>query len=254
MEPGLHQVVAEGHAERCDHDLVSCLVFPSELFTARAIHSGCLMRILFLDDYTAGHATMLKVLRALGLTVSAAATRAEAIAIIDEGGIDGYIIDLHLGDDDPRGGIRVLEYLRRAGSRAPVIVLTGKMSPEAKAEAESLGAHYMLKPAPSIRALADYLWEHQPHEARTRSGLRERHLDGGDVPDGSGTFVQPTLEHVAAALAAIEGPTPEKVERLKDLAYAGALRDHGGNVTQAAHALGITRQALQRWLSRARTG
>jgi DNA-binding NtrC family response regulator len=207
------------------------------------------MRILFVEDDTSSHASMIRALGAFGLTVVAVATRAEANALIDKGGIDGLIIDLHLGEDDPRGGIRVVEHLRTR-SQAPVIVLTGQMAPEAKA-AERLGAHYQLKPPLTTRGLADYLREHQPEEVRTRSGV---HASTGDAPDRSGTFVEPTLEAVAGALASIEGPTPAKVERLKDLAYADALRAHGGNVTKAAHALGITRQAPQRWLSRARTG
>lgn len=72
-----------------------------------------------------------------------AASRLDAIEILDRNGVDLVISDLHLPPhvDDVSEGLAIIEAARRGRSAVPVIVITGSNSKHAALEAVKRGAH-----------------------------------------------------------------------------------------------------------------
>lgn len=81
------------------------------------------MRILIVDDDRAILNLMQRVLRDEGYAIDSASTGEEArtLALVHE--YDGIILDLNLGD---RHGFEILQELRRAGRRTPILLYSGK--------------------------------------------------------------------------------------------------------------------------------
>jgi two-component system OmpR family response regulator len=81
------------------------------------------MRILIVDDDRAILNLIQRVLRDEGYAIDTASTGEEArtLALVHE--YDGIILDLNLGD---RHGFEILQELRRAGRRTPILLYSGK--------------------------------------------------------------------------------------------------------------------------------
>jgi len=101
-------------------------------------------RVLVVEDDPKIAAMLAKGLRAKGLEVETVSTGSEAIARIDDGGIDVQLLDLGLPDID---GLEVLRKLRDQGEQVPVIVITARSDPGDRDAALALGVvEYLTKP------------------------------------------------------------------------------------------------------------
>jgi DNA-binding response OmpR family regulator len=102
------------------------------------------MRILIVDDDPGILRLMQRVLVDDGYSIDLAATGEEArtLALVNE--YDGIILDLNLGD---RHGFEILQELRRAGRRTPVLLYSGKGDSETIVRGLDAGADdFVVKP------------------------------------------------------------------------------------------------------------
>ncbi len=77
----------------------------------------------------------------------------DALARLDEGGIELVLLDLSLPDSD---GLETLERVRRRAPETPVIVLTGNDDPDLERRVLDLGvADYLLKGEVGSKTLVD---------------------------------------------------------------------------------------------------
>lgn len=85
-----------------------------------------------------------KGLRREGFRFEWVSTGGEALARLDEGGVDVLLLDLGLPDID---GLEVLREARERGMDLPVIIITGRSDPRDRTVALSLGVTaYLTKP------------------------------------------------------------------------------------------------------------
>jgi len=102
------------------------------------------MRILIVDDDSSILKLMQRVLSAEGYAIDLAATGEEARTLALVHDYDGIILDLHLGD---RHGFEILQELRRAGSRTPILLYSGKGDSETIVRGLDAGADdFVVKP------------------------------------------------------------------------------------------------------------
>lgn len=145
------------------------------------------VRVLLVEDEAEARGALSRALRRAGHAVDEAGDVAGALARIEEGArtIDVAVLDVVLGADD-RGGLRVLEALRAAGSRAPVVVITAFADVDKVKTALNLGASHLLeKPfrAPELLALVERLASVKPdfgelvERAFSRAGLTPREAE-----------------------------------------------------------------------------
>ncbi|MCK9239043.1 HD domain-containing protein [Desulfocurvus sp.] len=108
--------------------------------------------ILLVDDEAALLEVNREALMGLGCAVKTAGNGAQALDVLDQGGVDLVVTDLRM----PRlGGQEMLEEMRARGCDAEVIFLTGYGSVESAVRCIQLGAaDYLLKPF-GIRDLQD---------------------------------------------------------------------------------------------------
>ena len=102
------------------------------------------MRILIVDDDRAILNLMKRVLNDEAYAIDVASTGEEArtLALVHE--YDGIILDLNLGD---RHGLEVLQELRRAGRRTPIMLYSGKGDSETIVRGLDAGADdFVVKP------------------------------------------------------------------------------------------------------------
>src|SRR5436853_4017235 len=102
------------------------------------------MRILVVDDDKSILKLVTRVLRDDAYAVDTAATGEEArtLALVNE--YDGIILDLQLGD---RHGFEILQELRRAGRRTPVLLYSGRADTDTIVRGLDAGADdYVVKP------------------------------------------------------------------------------------------------------------
>lgn len=102
------------------------------------------MRILIVDDDRAILSLMTRVLNDEAYAIDVASTGEEArtLALVHE--YDGIILDLNLGD---RHGLEVLQELRRAGRRTPIMLYSGKGDSETIVRGLDAGADdFVVKP------------------------------------------------------------------------------------------------------------
>lgn len=170
-------------------------------------------RVLVVDDDEVFRTRLCRALAQRGWETAAACDGEEAIGIARESAPDLVLLDLRMPGMD---GLDVIAGLRAASSFTKIIVLTGYASIPTTIEAVKRGADYYLsKPADTVQILAAY----------------ERLLTPG-VP-------LPNAPVDAPSLASVEWEHMQRV-----------IADCGGNITQAARALGIHRRSLQRKLSK----
>jgi DNA-binding response OmpR family regulator len=102
------------------------------------------MRLLIVDDDRAILKLLARVLHDDGYAVDTASTGEEArtLALVNE--YDGIILDLQLGD---RHGFEILQEVRRAGRRTPVLLYSGRADTDSIVRGLDAGADdYVVKP------------------------------------------------------------------------------------------------------------
>lgn len=108
--------------------------------------------ILLVEDDPRIASFLDKGLRIAGFTVIWVTTGTEALARLEEGGIDLELLDLGLPDID---GLEVLRQARERGVDVPAIVVTARTDPRDRASAVDLGIEaYLTKPFPRAELLA----------------------------------------------------------------------------------------------------
>jgi two-component system response regulator RegA len=179
--------------------------------------------LLIVEDDDVLRARLARAFRARGLEVREAADAAGALAAAREDPPELALVDLRLAGASGLDTVRALCELE-AGTA--VVVLTGYGSIATALEAVRLGAtHYLTKPADVDEILAAF--------ARGKAAPSLAADSGGAASDGE------TGPPSTPSLARVEW---EHINRV--------LADCGGNVSQAARALGIHRRSLQRKLGR----
>ena len=167
-------------------------------------------RLLIVEDDDALRGRLARAFRERGFEPREADGVAAAVAQAREGWASHAVVDLRLRDGS---GLEVVRALRAARSDVVVVVLTGYGSIATALEAVRLGArHYLTKPS-GVDALAAAL--------------------GGQASEPAPAVAE------AQSLARVEW---EHINRV--------LADCGGNVSEAARALGIHRRSLQRKLAK----
>jgi len=168
-----------------------------------------LQRILLVDDDTVYLQRLTRALRDRGFTVSAAESAEAALLAASDLEPQAAVLDLKLPG---ASGLVCLRELRAAWPDIRVLLLTGYGSIATAMQAVRLGAwDYLTKPADADQILAAL--HRQP----------------------SGRSAAPEI-------------TPPSLERLEWEHIQRVLTDCGGNISQAAIALGVHRRSLQRKL------
>jgi len=105
------------------------------------------MNLLLVEDDPRIATFLLRALKGRGHAVEAVATGAEALVrATRHEALDLVVLDLGLPDMD---GLDVLQRLRAAGVRAPVVVLTAREEEDDRETALARGAEaYLVKPVP----------------------------------------------------------------------------------------------------------
>jgi len=170
-------------------------------------------RVLVVDDDDVFRNRLGRALEHREWEVKAAADGNEAIRIAQDGNPDLALVDLRMPGMD---GIDIVEKLRELDSSMTIIVLTGYGSIPTTISAMKKGADYYLsKPADADQILAAY--------------------EKLQAPDSE----SPHALAKPPSLARVEWEHMQRV-----------ITDCGGNISQAARALGIHRRSLQRKLSK----
>ncbi|MBY6185106.1 response regulator [Marinobacter hydrocarbonoclasticus] len=121
------------------------------------------------------------------------------------------VLDMNLGEDN---GLALIAPLRASLPHAQLVLLTGYASVSTAVDAMRLGAnHYLAKPVDTATLLS-------------------------------------ALENAPVALSACPDDTPINPRRLEWEHIQQALRQHDGNVSATARALGMHRRTLQRKLQK----
>jgi two-component system, response regulator RegA len=179
--------------------------------------AASLPSLLVVEDDDVLRARLARAFRARGFEVREAADPRAALAQAREDPPELALVDLRLSSES---GLDTVRALRELDPATAIVVLTGYGSIATALEAMRLGAvHYLTKPADVDEILAAF--------ARGR-GEGEAWAAGAAGP-----------EVTTPSLARVEW---EHINRV--------LADCGGNVSQAARALGIHRRSLQRKLAR----
>ena len=103
------------------------------------------MRILIVDDEVSVATLLAECVKLEGHEAVVAASGAEGLALLEQKQPDAVFLDMVMPD---MGGIEVLRRIREVSQTLPVIVITGRASPEQIDEARRLGiTDYMEKPS-----------------------------------------------------------------------------------------------------------
>jgi DNA-binding response OmpR family regulator len=132
--------------------------------------------ILLVEDDPKIVSFLEKGFRREGFRMEWVSTGTEALARLEQKGIDVQVLDLGLPDID---GLEVLREMRRRGIEIPVIVVTGRTDPRDRAVALSQGVRaYLTKPFPWAVLLAEINAAIDP-ERWSRTG------EAAETPEGS---------------------------------------------------------------------
>ena len=163
--------------------------------------------LLIVDDDEVFRERLARALRQRGQDVVTAADGDEAIRAAEKGRLQAAVVDLRMPG---MTGTELLPKLLRLHPKLRVVVLTGYGSIASAVEAMRLGAHnYVSKPADADDVLAAVMGD--PRVVETAS-----------EPAPSPTLARAEWEHIQRILG-----------------------DTGGNVSETARRLGITRRTLQ---------
>lgn len=172
--------------------------------------------VLIIEDDATFGATLQRALKRRGHPAQAAATPEAALALVRSQPPDWIVLDLNLGG---ASGLGLIPALRELAPAARIVVLTGYASISTAVDAIKLGAvQYLAKPVDVDTLLRAF--DHAPAEAAGSSPA--------DAPPA----------------------TPMSVERMEWEHIQRVLREHQGNISATARALGMHRRTLQRKLAR----
>jgi two-component system response regulator RegA len=167
--------------------------------------------LLLVDDDAALCETLARALTRRGFDVRTALTEDAACKLAHESAAEYAVVDLRLPD---RSGLRLVSTLIGLDSHSRIVVLTGYGNIATAIEAIKLGAtYYLCKPADADDIVAAFF-----HDA------------GND----------PTPPN----------DKPMSIKRLEWERIWQVLREHKGNISQAARALSMHRRTLQRKLAK----
>ena len=168
-------------------------------------------RLLIVEDSENLCSTIQRGFETRGYEVRVAHSMASACAIVSQWIPQLALIDLRLPD---QGGLHLIPCIRAANPDVRMVILTGYASIASAVQAIKLGAtDYLVKPA--------------------------------DVPTIEAAFGH---TQAAAALAPVERKL--SLDRLAWEHIEQVLREHAGNISASARALGIHRRSLQRKLAK----
>ncbi|MFO0571376.1 MAG: response regulator [Polyangiaceae bacterium] len=168
--------------------------------------------ILIVDDDHVLRSRLVRAFEDRGFLARGAADFDEAVKLAEEDPPELAVLDLRMPG---RGGLELLQELRRIEPHTEVVILTGYGSIATAIDAVRLGAVYFLpKPADADDILAAF--------------------DRGRAPPSTDAH-----DPAAPSLARTEW---EHIQRV--------LSDTGGNISEAARRLGIHRRSLQRKLQK----
>jgi len=98
--------------------------------------------VIIIDDDSAVRDSLFVLLSFAGFSIIAFESAHDYLAVIENHDPDCLIIDLHM----PRiGGIELINALGELGNTVPIIVISGNMDKNNKAQAEQAGASRFLK-------------------------------------------------------------------------------------------------------------
>jgi len=110
------------------------------------------LRILCAEDNPYGRVILNTILTELGHKVDFAASGEAAVEAVVRGGYDLVLMDLILPDVDGLEATRRIRALTGAGSRTPIIGISGRAAPEDEATARAAGMNaYVMKPVSPSR-------------------------------------------------------------------------------------------------------
>ena len=112
------------------------------------VASGVAFKILIVDDDEATRVGLKQLLETAGYKVTVAGTFAEGRLALSASTPDLLIVDVRLGEFN---GLHLVATNRRS---IPTIIVTGYPDPVLKANAQSLGAEYLLKPVSPAELMA----------------------------------------------------------------------------------------------------
>jgi two-component system response regulator RegA len=172
-----------------------------------------LARLLVVEDDAAYRERMVVAFRRRGLEVRGAANASEAVSVSTGWTFDGAVVDLRM----PQGsGLEVIRELHARCPSARLVVLTGYGSIATALKAVQAGAvDYLTKPADADQILAAL---------------------EGSLPQPENPKEPPV--------------TTPSLDRVEWEHMQRVLHDCGGNISQAARALGLDRRSLQRKLAK----
>ena len=159
--------------------------------------------ILLIEDMASLLMAYRTILQGAGHRVLAAATAAEALALVQSARPDAVLLDLMLPDAE---GLDLLQDILRLRPGVPVVVVTADSSIACAVEAMRLGAHdFIVKPAEQARLLAAV------EAALSRAGTGARapaatgRAEGSDFIGSSPALarVEATIASVAASMATV---------------------------------------------------
>ncbi len=100
--------------------------------------------VAVVDDEDAVRRALARLLRAAGFLVESFSSGRQFLDSLQDRRPDCVILDLHMPDGD---GFAVLEHLAPKSPRLPVVVLTGRDTPESRERVQQLGVvGYLRKP------------------------------------------------------------------------------------------------------------
>lgn len=165
--------------------------------------------LLLVDDDAVFREVLARALERRGFAVSSAGDPKTALEAGRQFALDFAVVDLCLGSES---GLALIEHLLALNPSMRIVVLTGYASVATAVEAIKLGAkHYLTKPTEPDEIVAAF----------------QREEGDSSVP---------------------LTPSPLSVRRLEWEYIQKVLRQHEGNVSAAARALGMHRRTLQRKL------
>jgi two-component system response regulator RegA len=168
--------------------------------------------LLIVEDDEALRERLRRAFEERGFDVRTAATTGDAERLARDEAPEYVVLDLRVGDNS---GLDLIPLLKQADPATRIVVLTGYGSIATTIEAVRRGAtYYLTKPAHADEILAAF--------SRDESGV------------------------------ALEGPAvqPMSLDRVEWEHINRVLVDCGGNISEAARALGLHRRSLQRKLNR----
>jgi two-component system OmpR family response regulator len=109
------------------------------------------IQVLVVDDDAAHRRFLTRGLSLEGYRVESCDSGASGLACAEHSAPDVLLLDIMMPDID---GLAVAEAMKRAGSRVPIVFLSGSDEPELRAQVAQLGAPLLVKPVDFEELLA----------------------------------------------------------------------------------------------------